>query len=106
MFCNSDSTIRYTRWLNNLPLNLLEKRLLTSHGPSVAMPTWFLHRTIFEKIGGFSDRGRGFPEDQEFILRHVFEFGGKLFRVEKVLLLYRFHEGCETLGVGDVAIKI
>ena len=57
-----DSTVRYTRWLNNLPLNLLEKRLLTSHGPSIAMPTWFLHRDVFERIGGFSNKGRGYPE--------------------------------------------
>ena len=53
------------------------------------MPTWFMHRNIFEKIGGFSNKGRGYPEDQEFILRHVFEFDGKLHRVEKVLLMYR-----------------
>ena len=33
-----DSTARYTRWLNNLPQELLTKRLLTSHGPTVAMP--------------------------------------------------------------------
>ena len=59
-----------------------------------------MHRKIFEQIGGFSDKGRGYPEDQEFILRHVFEFGGKLHRVDKVLLMYRFHEGCETLGTG------
>ena len=68
------------------------------------MPTWFMHRSIFEKLRGFSDGGRGYPEDQEFILRHVFEFGGKLFRVEEVLLMYRFHDGCQTLGVDEKSI--
>ena len=27
----------------------------------------------------------------------MFEFGGKLYRVNTVLLLYRFHEGCQTI---------
>ena len=63
-----------------------------------------MHRSVFERVGGFSSAGRGHPEDQEFILRHVFEFGGKVFRVDKVLLLYRFHEGCETLGVAESSI--
>ena len=34
----------------------------------------------------------------------MFEFGGKLFRVNTVLLLYRFHEGCQTLGVDEKSI--
>merc|ERR1712131_255884 len=38
-----NSTVRYTRWLNTLPQELLTIRLFTSHGPTVCQPTWFLN---------------------------------------------------------------
>ena len=42
-----DSTIRYTKWLNTLPQELLTIRLFTAHGPTVCQPTWFFHRNVF-----------------------------------------------------------
>ena len=95
-----DSTVRYTTWLNTLPQHLLTVRLFTAHGPTVCQPTWFFHRQIFERQINYIG-GRGHPEDQEFLLRHVLEFGGKIHRVEQPLVIYRFHPDCTTYSIGN-----
>lgn len=43
------STDRYTRWANSLPENRLEVQVLTAHGPTVIMPTWFCSREVFDR---------------------------------------------------------
>ncbi len=87
------------------------------------MPTWFFHRSVYERQGGLSEIGRGFPEDQLFLLRHIYEFSGIIKRVsaplgpDKILknlsnlakiyprkVLYRFHEECMSLGVSEKSI--
>mmetsp|Transcript_35436 Transcript_35436/g.76625 ORF Transcript_35436/g.76625 Transcript_35436/m.76625 type:complete len:191 (+) Transcript_35436:209-781(+) len=57
---------------------------------TVAMPTWFLHRSIFDAVGGFNEAGRGTPEDMDFFYAHL-ERGGQLVRVDQRLVLYRYH---------------
>jgi len=94
-----NSTVRYTRWLNTLPQELLTIRLFTSHGPTVCQPTWFFHKSVFERQGNYIG-GVGYPEDQEFFLRHVLEFGGDVYRVELPLIIYRFHPDCVTHSIG------
>ncbi|CBY15878.1 unnamed protein product, partial [Oikopleura dioica] len=81
-----------------------DTRVLTSHGPTIAMPTWFFHRSVYERQGGLSEIGRGFPEDQLFLLRHIYEFSGIIKRVSAPLVLYRFHEECMSLGVSEKSI--
>ena len=87
------------------------------------MPTWFFHRSVYERQGGLSDNGRGFPEDQLFLLRHIYEFSGIVKRVPVPLgqdkqqktvynrseiyprkVLYRFHDECMSLGVSEKSI--
>ena len=87
------------RWLNTLPQSLLTIRLFTSHGPTVCQPTWFFHKSVFERQGNYIG-GVGYPEDQEFFLRHVLEFGGDVYRVELPLIIYRFHPDCVTHSIG------
>lgn len=77
--------------------------MYTSHGPTVVMPTWFTHKNVFEKVGGFSEKGKGTPEDYIFFLRHL-ELGGKLHRVNEVLLMYRHHPNATTISVHEDTI--
>lgn len=83
------STARYTRWINSINCDQLYTQIYTSNGPTVVMPTWFCHRKVFENVGGFSEDGKGVPEDYIFFLHHL-RTGGKLIRVDKVLIMYRY----------------
>ena len=90
------ATVRYTRWLNQLPDELLSTRIFTSHGPTVCQPTWFFHRSIYERQHCYIGK-RGDPEDQIFFLRHILEFKGRVARVEgEPLVVYRMHDQCMT----------
>jgi len=52
----ADSTERYAKWLNELsPEQLYTQRWREC---TLLMPTWFLHRSVFERQGGFED-GKG-----------------------------------------------
>jgi len=93
-----DSTVRYTKWLNQLSPDLLATRIFTSHGPTICQPTWFFHRSVYERQGGYIGK-RGDPEDETFFLRHVLEFKGQVARVEEALVVYRMHDQCMTLMV-------
>jgi len=90
-----DSTKRYTKWLNTLPQKLLATQIFTSHGPTICQPTWFFHRSLFERQERYIGK-RGDPEDQIFFLRHVLEFNGQVYRVEEPLVIYRMHDDCMT----------
>ena len=82
------STVRYTKWINDTSQEQLYTQIYTSNGPTVVMPTWLCHRSLFDKVGGFDEGGKGVPEDYIFFLKHL-ELGGKLLRVDEVLLMYR-----------------
>ncbi|KRT79376.1 hypothetical protein AMK59_6759 [Oryctes borbonicus] len=98
-----DSTIRYTSWANNLTKEQLNIQVYTANGPTVIMPTWFLHRSIFDRIGGFSEAGKGTPEDLIFFYKHI-DLGGKLYRVDEVLLIYNYHIHATTHSIHEETI--
>ncbi len=63
------------------------------------MPTWFCHRSVFDRIfGGFDESGRGTPEDLIFFYRHL-DAGGELIRADEILLIYRYHSNATTFSV-------
>ncbi|XP_048760046.2 UDP-GlcNAc:betaGal beta-1,3-N-acetylglucosaminyltransferase-like protein 1 isoform X3 [Ostrea edulis] len=77
--------------------------IYTSHGPTLIMPTWFCHRSVFNKIGGFNEGGKGVPEDLIFFLQHL-ELGGGLGRVDADLIMYRYHPGATTFSIHEDTI--
>lgn len=97
------STERFTKWANTLSQDQLYSQIYTSHGPTLIMPTWFCHRSVYNKAGGFSEGGKGVPEDLIFFLRHL-ELGGGLCRVNADLLMYRYHPGATTFSIHEDTI--
>ncbi|XP_047614376.1 UDP-GlcNAc:betaGal beta-1,3-N-acetylglucosaminyltransferase-like protein 1 isoform X8 [Phacochoerus africanus] len=98
-----DSTQRYTRWLNQLEPGQLLTQAFTSHGPTVPMPTWFCSRAWFSHVGPFDEGGRGVPEDLLFFYEHLRK-GGGLVRVDRSLLVYRYHPAAATHAVLETTI--
>lgn len=98
-----DSTERFTKWANTLSQDQLYSQIYTSHGPTLIMPTWFCHRSVYNKAGGFSEGGKGVPEDLIFFLRHL-ELGGGLCLVDADLLMYRYHPGATTFSIHEDTI--
>lgn len=96
------STKRYTLWSNNLTEDQLYKQIYTSFGPTIINPTWFCSRNVFDK-GMFKEYQKGYPEDLEFFYRHLNQ-NGRLFKVEKNLLTYRYHESGATFSVHEDTI--
>lgn len=92
------STPRFERWANELPQSLLNTQIYTSNGPTLLMPSWFCHRSVYNKVGGFDESGYGTPEDLIFFYKHL-DLGGSLLRVDKELVLYTFHEGAATFSI-------
>ncbi|XP_068995803.1 queuosine-tRNA galactosyltransferase isoform X1 [Embiotoca jacksoni] len=97
------STERYTRWINTLSQEQLITQVYTSHGPTVVMPTWFCSRKWYLKVGPFDERGKGVPEDLLFFYQSLRQ-GGRLFRVDRCLLIYRYHEKAATHSVTEETI--
>ncbi|XP_062866809.1 UDP-GlcNAc:betaGal beta-1,3-N-acetylglucosaminyltransferase-like protein 1 [Trichomycterus rosablanca] len=97
------STERYTRWINTLSPEQLLTQVYTSHGPTVVMPTWFCSRDWFRKVGPFDEGGKGVPEDLLFFYQSVRQRGGAV-RVERCLLVYRYHEHAATHSVLEETI--
>lgn len=93
-----DSTERFTRWCNSLEPSQLYTQIYTSHGPTVAMPTWFCARTVFDRVGGFDESGKGTPEDLIFFLKHI-SSEGKVHRVDECLMMYRYHPHATTHSI-------
>ena len=58
------------------------------------LPTWFMHRSVWEKTGSFLEL-RDHPEDMDFFLRHT-QRGGLLFKLAEELLRYRIHDSQAT----------
>lgn len=98
------STPRFERWANNLEQALLSIQIYTSNGPTLLMPTWFCHRSVFEKVGGFDESGSGTPEDLIFFYKHL-DLGGHLQRIDEDLVLYTYHEGAATFSVSRESLR-
>ncbi|GBN50202.1 UDP-GlcNAc:betaGal beta-1,3-N-acetylglucosaminyltransferase-like protein 1 [Araneus ventricosus] len=99
----SDSTPRYTKWANSLAPGQLYSQIYTSFGPTLIMPTWFCHRSVYDKVGGFDEKGKGTPEDLLFFYQHL-RLGGKLSRVDDDLLMYRYHPSATTFSISEDTI--
>ncbi|VDN51247.1 unnamed protein product [Dracunculus medinensis] len=98
------STFRYADWANSITGNRLYHQIFTSHGPTLVAPTWFFSRKLYDLVGGFCERyGSGFPEDLEFFY-NALRIGCKLHKVEKTLVLYRYHPACASLNVSKEMI--
>ncbi|KAM9597828.1 queuosine-tRNA galactosyltransferase isoform 2-T3 [Trichechus inunguis] len=93
-----DSTERYTRWINQMSADQLLTQVFTSNGPTVIMPTWFCSRAWFSHVGWFDEGGQGVPEDLLFFQEHL-RRGGRVVRVDRSLLLYRYHPQAASLSV-------
>eukprot|EP00285_Hemiselmis_virescens_P014821 CAMPEP_0173402748 /NCGR_PEP_ID=MMETSP1356-20130122/54821_1 /TAXON_ID=77927 ORGANISM="Hemiselmis virescens, Strain PCC157" /NCGR_SAMPLE_ID=MMETSP1356 /ASSEMBLY_ACC=CAM_ASM_000847 /LENGTH=178 /DNA_ID=CAMNT_0014363141 /DNA_START=58 /DNA_END=590 /DNA_ORIENTATION=- len=68
---------------------------------TVAMPTWFLTRTLFDRVGPFIEAP---AEDLMFFQKHC-AMGGRVDRVDEVLLIYRYHAESVTFGVHPKEIR-
>ncbi|XP_026691415.2 queuosine-tRNA galactosyltransferase isoform X2 [Ciona intestinalis] len=97
------ATVRYTRWINTISSSQLYTQIYTSHGPTIVMPTWFCHKSVFNLVGGFSEGGKGVPEDYIFFLRFL-ELKGNLHRVDRPLLTYRHHSGATTFSISEATL--
>ncbi|CAH0399503.1 unnamed protein product [Chilo suppressalis] len=93
-----NSTPRYVSWANNMTPSQLMLQIYTSNGSTLLMPTWFCHRSVYDKVGGFDENGAGTPEDLIFFHNHV-ALGGKLYRIDKKLVEYTYHENAASLSV-------
>ncbi|XP_053626911.2 queuosine-tRNA galactosyltransferase-like [Cherax quadricarinatus] len=99
----ADSTLRYTRWANGLTPAQLTMQIYTSNGPTVVMPTWFIHRSVFNRVGGFSEAGAGTPEDLIFFYNHLRK-EGSIIRHDEELLVYRYHPNATTFSIHEETI--
>ncbi|XP_037094071.1 UDP-GlcNAc:betaGal beta-1,3-N-acetylglucosaminyltransferase-like protein 1 [Pollicipes pollicipes] len=97
------STERYTRWANALDRRQLTQQVVTSHGPTVIMPTWYCSRAVYDRVGGFDESGRGTPEDLIFFYRHL-DGGGGVARVDEEVLVYRYHPDAATFSIHEDTI--
>lgn len=93
-----NSTPRFIKWANNLSPRELEVQIYTSNGPTLLMPTWFCHKSVYEKVGGFDESGQGTPEDLIFFYSHI-DQGGQLLRVDEELIIYTYHEEATTFSI-------
>ncbi|CAG2063958.1 unnamed protein product, partial [Timema podura] len=55
-------------------------------------------------VGGFSESGKGTPEDLIFFYRHL-DHDGRLIKVPRCLLVYRYHPGATTFSI-DEAVEM
>lgn len=68
------------------------------------MPTWLCHRSVYCKIpNGFSEDGKGTPEDLIFFYKHL-DLGGCILRADEFLLKYRYHPEATTFSVTSQTI--
>ena len=53
------------------------------------------------RLGGFDETGKGTPEDLIFFYHHL-DLGGKINRVDEILLIYRYHPLQTTFSVDEL----
>jgi hypothetical protein len=98
-----ESTARYTRWANEITPDQLYLHAYTSHAPTVILPTWFFARDVFDRVGKFDESGKSTGEDLLFFFDHL-AAGGRLVRIDDVLVTYRYHVGSVTFSVLESSI--
>ncbi|XP_048510433.1 UDP-GlcNAc:betaGal beta-1,3-N-acetylglucosaminyltransferase-like protein 1 [Athalia rosae] len=98
-----NATPRFTNWANAISGDKLEEQIYTSHGPTIIMPTWFCHKSVFQKVGGFSEAGNGCPEDLVFFYSHL-DLGGRILKVDFPVLIYAYHPRATTFSISENTI--
>ncbi|XP_072601400.1 queuosine-tRNA galactosyltransferase isoform X2 [Vulpes vulpes] len=88
--------------VGSVSLVSMRSSVFTSHGPTVVMPTWFCSRTWFSHVGPFDEGGQGVPEDLLLFYNHLRK-GGGVVRVDRSLVLYRYHPDAATHSVLDLS---
>eukprot|EP00741_Cyanophora_paradoxa_P004402 tig00000802_g4273.t1 len=97
-----NATLRYADWANGLSHEELYTEQYREN--TLIQPTWLMHRDVFERQGGYEeDHPTGTPEDLIFFHRHL-DLGGTLRRVDRVLLLYRYHPAAASFSVPAASI--
>jgi glycosyltransferase involved in cell wall biosynthesis len=96
-----DATERYAAWANSLSSERLH--LERFRECTLIQPTWFFHRDLWNKAGGYDDDG-GTCDDLRFFLRHVGR-GGLLHRVEEDLVVYTLSEGLSSMTHRKALVK-
>ncbi|XP_068622696.1 queuosine-tRNA galactosyltransferase-like [Battus philenor] len=99
-----NSTPRFVHWANTINDTQLKNQIYLSYGPTILMPTWFCHRSVFENVGGFDETGKGTPEDLIFFYAHI-DRGGTLHRVDKELVNYTYHACATTFTISKKVIQ-
>lgn len=92
------STARYTAWANGM--NAAQLRLHRFRECTLLMPTWFMHRAVFDAGDGFRVEK---CEDLLFLQAHVAR-GGDLHRCDDVLVEYRYHAAAATHAIPRATI--
>ncbi|XP_061387658.1 UDP-GlcNAc:betaGal beta-1,3-N-acetylglucosaminyltransferase-like protein 1 [Musca vetustissima] len=101
----NNATCRFTKWANDLSAEKLMIQIYTSNGPTIIMPTWMCHRMVYNQIeGGFSEEGKGCPEDLIFFYKHL-DNNGHIKRVDEYLVKYRYHNEATTFSVQEKTIR-
>ncbi|VDM58118.1 unnamed protein product [Angiostrongylus costaricensis] len=101
-----NSTQRYTKWANELSCDKLTLQIFTSHGPTLVAPTWFISRDLMTQLKGFKeDISAGYPEDLEFFYRALDVENVCFTKVDRPLVIYRYHPGCASLRIPENVIR-
>lgn len=85
-----DSTAYYTNWLNTLDAEGLYAHRYREC--TVICPSWFMHRSVYDRAGPFKEAPPGEPhppEDLIFYHEHL-DAGGELLKVPEPLVCYRY----------------
>ena len=96
-----DSTPKYTSWANGLTQEQLYShrfRCIT-----LIQPTWFFHRSIWERVGGYEEKYPAHPEDLVFFHAHL-KLGGLLHKLEDSLVKYRYSPGSASSKIHRLSL--
>ena len=101
-FPDPNAARHYTAWCNGLTQDQL--MLQQYREVTIIQPTWFMHRTVFEAVGGYDEEDAAMtaredreplPDDLLFFHRHLDAPSARLFCVKRPLVRYR-HHGVES----------
>jgi hypothetical protein len=72
----------------------------TSYHLSITIKIVFAILFLLNRVGGFDEKGKGTPEDLIFFYRHL-DLKGRIYRVDEVLLVYRYHPDQATFSIDE-----
>jgi len=93
----TDATARFTEWHNSL-VHEDQLRLQQFREVTLAHPTWFMDRSVWESVGGYKEEYPGCPEDMIFFYQWL-EQGGAIGKVLLPLTVYRYHPTATSFSI-------